>query len=335
MATLNAKNPKLKDSLSASDSVYAPEKDFYTTPDLCLHKVRNLTVAHSPDADDIFMYYAIAFGWVGARESSSLSNDISDVVFSSVAQDIQTLNEATLRGEFDISAISFALYPLVYEDYALLCTGVSFGEGYGPKLIKKKGVTLRRNFTVALSGAHTTNAMLFKIAYPEARVVYKNFLEIENAVLSGEVDAGVLIHESILEFSENLCVEAEIWDIWSDLNKQNLPLPLGGMAIRRSLPLNIALLSEEILTKAVQVAVSNKEILCKMLLERNLIRVSSAKLQTYLNLYANAHSITLSTEQLRAIDMLFKLGFDSGFFPKLLSASEYMLPKEYLNARFN
>ncbi len=301
---------------------------------LCLHKKRNLSVAHSPDADDIFMYYAIAFGWVGARESSTLKDDISDICFHSTAQDIQTLNEATLRGEFDISAISFALYPLVCDDYALLRTGVSFGEGYGPKLIKKKGTHLRKNFKVALSGVHTTNAMLFKIAYPESKIVYKNFLDIESAVLSGEVDAGVLIHESILEFSENLCVEAEIWDIWSDLNKHNLPLPLGGMAIRRSLPLSVALLSEEILTKAVKVAVSNKEILCRMLLERNLIRVDSAKLQTYLNLYANAHSITLSEEQIRAIDVLFELGVESGFFPKLLSASEYMLPKEYLEARF-
>ena len=332
MAMLNAKTP-LGDCLNTLDSQTFSHSN--TESPLCLHKTRHLSVAHSPDADDIFMYYAIAFGWVGARESSSLENDISDVRFNATAQDIQTLNEATLRGEFDISAISFALYPLVYEDYALLRTGVSFGEGYGPKLIKKKGTHLRKKFRVALSGAHTTNAMLFKIAYPQARVVYKNFLEIENAVLSGEVDAGVLIHESILEFSENLCVEAEIWDIWSDLNKQNLPLPLGGMAIRRSLPLNIAILSEEILIKAVKVAVSNKEILCKMLLERNLIRVDSAKLQIYLNLYANAHSIELSTEQIHAIDTLFKLGFDNGIFPKLLSASEYMLPREYLGVRFS
>ena len=85
-------------------------------------------------------------------------------------------------------------------------TAVSFGEGYGPKLVKKKGAVLKRNFKVALSGKHTTNALLFRIAYPQARVIYKNFLEIEGAVLSGEVDAGVLIHESILDFSDELCV---------------------------------------------------------------------------------------------------------------------------------
>ncbi|OCS12891.1 MqnA/MqnD/SBP family protein, partial [Campylobacter fetus] len=210
------------------------------------------------------MYEAIKFGWI----------DSKILKFSNIAADIQTLNYEALKGTYDVTAISFGLYPLIYEDYALLRTAVSFGEGYGPKLIKKKGVTLKPNFKVALSGEHTTNALIFKIAYPNARVVYKNFLDIENAVLSGEVDAGVLIHESILDFSSELCVEREVWDIWCEFRgDDSLPLPLGGMALRRSLPITDAIECERVLRGAVEVANNNKKLLSKMLLERNLVRV--------------------------------------------------------------
>ncbi len=285
---------------------------------------KHISLAHSPDADDLFMYMAVKFGWVG-----------NEFDFESCALDIQTLNEKALANEFAVSAISFALYPLIADEYALLRTAVSFGEGYGPKLVRLKNKPLKRNFKVALSGAHTSNALLFRIAYPQARVVYKNFLDIENAVLCGEVDAGVLIHESILEFDEKLCVEAELWDIWRELAKDDLPLPLGGMALRRSMPLTTAIKVEQILTKAVQIADSNKDILSKMLMERGLIRVDEAKLDKYLSLYANKNSVSMSEIQLKAVDRLFELGFKHKFYDKLIKAGDYLIPSEYENLRFS
>ncbi len=286
--------------------------------------MKTVTVAHSPDADDIFMFYAIKFGWVGLR----------DVKFDNIALDIETLNVKALENYYDISAISFGLYPLIKDEYALLRTAVSFGEGYGPKLIKKKGIKLKRNFKVALSGKYTTNAMLFKIAYPDAKIVYKNFLEIEDAVKSGEVDAGVLIHESILTYDDSLEVERELWDIWIDLSGGGLPLPLGGMGIRRSLPITRAIEYEEVLTKAVKVAHKNEKLLSKMLLERDLIRVDADKLETYLKLYANEDSISMSDKQLDAIDKLFELGYDAGFYEERLTVRDYLIPKEYQDFRF-
>lgn len=285
---------------------------------------KHISLAHSPDADDLFMYMAVKFGWVG-----------NEFDFESCALDIQTLNEKALANEFAVSAISFALYPLIADEYALLRTAVSFGEGYGPKLVRLKNKPLKRNFKVALSGAHTSNALLFRIAYPQARVVYKNFLDIENAVLCGEVDAGVLIHESILEFDEKLCVEAELWDIWRELAKDDLPLPLGGMALRRSMPLTTAIKVEQILTKAVQIADSNKDILSKMLMKRGLIRVDEAKLDKYLSLYANKNSVSMSEIQLKAVDRLFELGFKHKFYDKLIKAGDYLIPSEYENLRFS
>lgn len=283
----------------------------------------NITVAHSPDADDIFMYYAVKFGWV----------DMKDTVFDNIALDIETLNQATLKGEYDICAISFALYPFVKDDFALLKTAVSFGDGYGPKLVKLKEKKLKRNFKVALSGQYTTNALLFKIAYPDARITYMNFLDIEQAVLDGTVDAGVLIHESILTYNDKLEVEKEMWDIWQELAGTELPLPLGGMCIRRSIPLNKAIEYEQTLIKAVRVANDNKLLLSKMLLERDLIRVDHETLQQYLGLYANDDSIELSLLQYKALDKLYSLGYENGFYDELIKSEDYLIPSEYKELR--
>lgn len=282
-----------------------------------------MLIAHSPDADDIFMYYAIKFGWVG----------MDGVKFENIAEDIQTLNEKALAGMYEIAAISFALYPHIREEYALLRTAVSFGNGYGPKIIKKKGTKLKRNFKVALSGTHTTNAMLFRIAYPDARITYMNFLEIEEAVLSGKVDAGVLIHESILTYNSELEVEREMWDIWQELAGKELPLPLGGMAILRSIPINKAIEYEATLTKAVKIAREHKAKLSQMLLERNLVRIDAQTLDKYLELYANDDSVTLSEIQYRAIDKLFEIGYKHGFYDALVRAEDFMIPTEYKELR--
>ena len=286
--------------------------------------MRTISVGHSPDADDIFMYYAIKFGWVS----------LPKVKFENIALDIETLNQATLKGIYDICAISFALYPFVKDDFALLKTAVSFGEGYGPKLIKKKGTKLKKNFKVALSGEFTTNALLFKIAYPDARISYMNFLDIENAVINGDVDAGVLIHESILTYSSLLEVEREIWDIWVELcNGEELPLPLGGMCLRRSIPLHEAIKYENALIKAVDVANKNRKTLAPMLLEKGLIRVDAAILDKYLDLYANDNSVKMSEVQYKALNKLFELGYKSGHYQNLIKAEDFLIPSEYEELR--
>ncbi|AYJ77267.1 menaquinone biosynthesis family protein [Aliarcobacter cryaerophilus] len=286
--------------------------------------MRTISVGHSPDADDIFMYYAIKFGWVG----------IENTKFENIALDIETLNQATLKGIYDICAISFALYPFVKDDFALLKTAVSFGEGYGPKLIKKKGTKLKKNFKVALSGEFTTNALLFKIAYPDARISYMNFLDIENAVINGDVDAGVLIHESILTYSSVLEVEREIWDIWVELcNGEELPLPLGGMCLRRSIPLHEAIKYENALIKAVDVANKNRKTLAPMLLEKGLIRVDATTLDKYLDLYANDNSVKMSQIQYKALNKLFELGYKSGHYQNLIKAEDFLIPNEYEELR--
>jgi len=282
-----------------------------------------IQLAHSPDADDIFMYYAIKFGWV----------DTKDYEFENIALDIETLNQEALKNTYDVTAISFGMYPLIRDEYALLRTAVSFGEGYGPKLIKRKDKKLKRNFKVALSGRYTTNAMLFRIYYPEARPVYMDFLEIEQAVIDGKVDAGVLIHESILNFDDSLEVEKEIWDIWVELAGDGLPLPLGGMAIRRSLPLNRAIEIENILIDGVKVANDRKEELCTKLESDNLVRISDKMLEKYLDMYASDESVELSELQLQALDKLYEIGYQHNLWDTPIKTSDYLIPKEYEKLR--
>lgn len=282
-----------------------------------------ITVAHSPDADDIFMYYAVKFGWV----------DTDGMEFSNTPLDIETLNVEAMNGTYDVSAVSFGAYPFIKDEYALLRCAMSFGEGYGPKLVKKKGAKLKKNFKVALSGRYTTNAMLFKIAYPDARPTYMNFLEIEKAVLDGIVDAGVLIHEAILTYSDELEVEREIFEIWRSFEPL-LPLPLGGMAIRRSIPLLRAVKIEQILTSGVDIAVKHQKLLSKMLFERELIRVDEAKLEKYLSMYANERSKELDETSTAAIDKLFEIGYNFGFYDEKIAANDMLLPREYIDYRF-
>ena len=282
-----------------------------------------IDLAHSPDADDIFMYYAIKFGWV----------DTKDYEFTNIGLDIETLNVEAIKGTYDVSAISFGMYPLIRDNYALLRTAVSFGEGYGPKLIRRKEKRLKRNFKVALSGKYTTNAMLFRIYYPEARPVYMDFLEIEQAVVSGAVDAGVLIHESILDYDKSLEVEKEIWDIWVELAGEGLPLPLGGMAVRRSLPLNRAIDIENILIDGVKVANDRKDELCTKLEADALVRISDKMLTKYLDMYASDESVELSPLQLKALDRLYEIGFEHGLWEVAIKTEDYLLPREYEGLR--
>ena len=284
---------------------------------------KTIQLAHSPDADDIFMYYAIKFGWV----------DTLGYQFENIGLDIETLNVEAMKGTYDVSAISFGMYPLIRDEYGLLRTAVSFGEGYGPKLIRRKDTKLKRNFKVALSGKYTTNAMLFRIYYPQARPVYMDFLEIEEAVVSGVVDAGVLIHESILDFDESLEVEKELWDIWVELAGEGLPLPLGGMAVRRSLPLTRAIEIEQILIDGVKVANDRKEELCAKLEADALVRISDEMLTKYLDMYASDESVELSALQLKALDRLYQIGFEHGMWELPIKTEEYLIPREYHELR--
>jgi 1,4-dihydroxy-6-naphthoate synthase len=187
---------------------------------------RTIRVAHSPDADDAFMFYGLASGAVPARGYE----------FVHVLEDIETLNRAALAGTYEVTACSIHAYPYIADRYALLNSGASMGEGYGPVLVAREplGPEALDAARVAVPGTMTSAYLALKLWRPALETVTVPFDRILDAVSGGEVDAGVIIHEGQITYRElgfHAVVDLGAW--W--LAETGLPLPLGGNAIRRDL----------------------------------------------------------------------------------------------------
>ena len=189
---------------------------------------RQLTLGHSPDPDDAFMFYGLATGQVDGRGWT----------FEHVLQDIQTLNERAQRGELDITAISVHAYPYVADTYVLTSCGSSMGDGYGPLVVAREPMSVDdlRGKSIAVPGEMTTaylalNLLLGKGAFSHRVVMFDQILA---EVAAGRADAGLIIHEGQLTYSDHdlhAIVDLGAW--WKETT--DLPLPLGANCIRRSL----------------------------------------------------------------------------------------------------
>jgi 1,4-dihydroxy-6-naphthoate synthase len=186
-----------------------------------------LRIGISPCPNDTFIFDALANHKI----------DLQSLSFDFVLEDVQTLNEMALQGELDVVKISYANYFQVAEQYQLLRAGGALGFGVGPLLVKKKEATvnIEANQVIALPGQHTTAHFLFSHFYPNHN--HKKFMvfsEVEEAVLSGEVDAGVLIHENRFTYAERgMQAISDLGSAWEKETK--LPIPLGGIAVKRAL----------------------------------------------------------------------------------------------------
>ena len=189
-------------------------------------KVMELQLAHSPDSDDAFMFYALATRKVRTP----------GLKFTHVLADIETLNQAARREIYDVTALSFSAYPLLRNAYALLECGASFGEGYGPIVVashplKREQLAGRR---IAVPGLNTTAYLTLRLYEPGVEPVPMAFDQILDAVRNETVDAGLLIHEGQLLFQQaGLHKVVDLGQWW--LEQTGLPLPLGGNAVRRAL----------------------------------------------------------------------------------------------------
>jgi 1,4-dihydroxy-6-naphthoate synthase len=187
---------------------------------------RLIRVAHSPDSDDAFMFYALARGLL----------DTGDLRFEHVLSDIESLNRAAREGRYEVTAISIHAYAHLKDTYALLPHGASMGEGYGPVVVSKEPLEADalRERTVAIPGEWTSAALALRLWAPGVATVPVAFDEILPKVAAGELDAGVIIHEGQLTYAEegvHAVIDLGAW--WQE--ETGLPLPLGGNAIRRDL----------------------------------------------------------------------------------------------------
>jgi 1,4-dihydroxy-6-naphthoate synthase len=187
---------------------------------------RVIHVAHSPDSDDAFMFYALAAGKI----------DTNGLTYEHELQDIETLNRRALRGELEVTAVSIHAYAYLADRYALLPHGSSMGDGYGPRLVARERRS-RESLTgarVAIPGTLTTAYLALRLWQPDFVPVPTPFDEIEDVVERGDVDAGLLIHEGQLTFQDRgLHLLADMGEWW--FQETGLPLPLGGNVIRKDL----------------------------------------------------------------------------------------------------
>jgi 5,8-dihydroxy-2-naphthoate synthase len=187
---------------------------------------RVIRVAHSPDSDDAFMFYALAAGKI----------DTGGIVYRHELQDIETLNRRALHGELEVTAVSIHAYAYLADRYALLPHGSSMGDRYGPRLVARepRSRDSLAGARIAIPGTLTTAYLALRLWQPDFEPVVTPFDEIEDAVERGVVDAGLLIHEGQLTFHDrglHLLVDTGEW--W--FQETGLPLPLGGNVIRKDL----------------------------------------------------------------------------------------------------
>ena len=190
---------------------------------------KKISIAYTPDSDDAFYYYAL--------QRQRISPRGFDLSFAT--DHIIALNRAATRAQFDITAVSSVAYPALAKDYRILSVGTSVGRGYGPVLVGRDVDTLEdlRGKRVGVAGLPTTGGFLAKWACPDSELVEMQFDKIASAVAAGQLDAGVMIHEELLFFTElGLHKIADLGAYWS--NKTGLPLPVGLNIIRRDLSMS-------------------------------------------------------------------------------------------------
>jgi 1,4-dihydroxy-6-naphthoate synthase len=269
-----------------------------------------LTLGHSPDPDDAFMFYGLAKGLIPTH----------GFTFEHILQDIQTLNERAMRGELDISAISIHAYAYVSDKYALLPSGASMGDGYGPMLVAKKKLDRDEvaRVKIAVPGAMTSAFLALQlwlgIPAKQFKHIVVPFDQIFQAVRSGQADVGLIIHEGQLTYqNEGLQVCADLGAWWSAEN-DGLPLPLGGNVIHKRFAPDVRKTISDILTASIQFSLDHRPQAVEHALQyaRDMGRDLADKL---VGMYVNHWTLDYGEKGREAIRRFLGQGFDRGFLP--------------------
>ena len=267
-----------------------------------------VSLAHSPDSDDAFMFYALAKGKIDSR-----GLDVTHVL-----DDIQALNEAAAEGRYDVTAISFHAYPRVRKHYVLTRAGSSIGDGYGPLVVSKAPLTRDDldKATVAVPGKLTTAYLALQLYRPGVKTVVVPFDRIPEAVAKGEADAGLLIHEGQLTYGDlrlNRVVDLGEW--WK--GETGLPLPLGGNAVRRTLDEKTQRDVNAIIRDSVKWALDHRPEALDHALSygRGLDRERGDR---FVGMYVNDFTLDIGTRGEAGLKTLLQRGHNAGFLPELI-----------------
>lgn len=269
-----------------------------------------LKLAHSPDSDDAFMFYALA-----TRKLRS-----NNLEFKHVLEDIETLNQKALQGVYDITAASFHAYPYLADRYILLPSGASFGDRYGPIVVARANSRpgSLRGKRIAIPGKMTTAYLVMQLYEREIQPVFTPFDQILETVSRGDADAGVVIHEGQLTFSQSgLKKVLDLGEWWH--KETGLPLPLGGNLILRSLDKRTIRAAAKLLTESIQYALENREEALNYALQfgRGLDAPTADR---FVAMYVNQWTLDYGDRGRLAVQKLLDRGFQSGLLPKQVQA---------------
>jgi 1,4-dihydroxy-6-naphthoate synthase len=265
-----------------------------------------ITVAHSPDSDDAFMFFGLASGAV----------DTGGIVVDQVLSDIETLNRAAFEGKYEVTAVSFHAFAHLADKYALLPHGASMGDNYGPIVVAKDGGPTRvRGGRIAIPGTLTTAYLALRLYEPDFEYVVVPFDQIQQAVLEGRAEAGLLIHEGQLTYQDDgLRKIVDLGEWWSE-RTGGLPLPLGGNIIRRDLgPAMIAKVSK-MLHDSIAHALSHRQEAVEYALQfgRGLDR---AKTDRFVGMYVNDLTLAYGDRGRRGLERLMNDAFEQKLIPR-------------------
>ena len=268
-------------------------------------KTREITVAHSPDSDDAFMFYALATHKVR----------VPGLRFRHTLCDIETLNRQALSGAYDVTAISFHAYPYIQDRYALLNCGGSVGEGYGPMIVATRPLTPAdlRQVVVAVPGTMTTAYLALKLYAPEVHTRVVPFDHIIPQVLEGKHQAGLIIHEGQLTFARSgLHNVADLGQWWGQ--ETGLPLPLGGNAVRRELCRDTAAAIAQALRSSIRYALEHREPALEYAMQfaRDLDPQMADK---FVGMYVNERTLDYGADGRAAVKKLLEMGYKAGLIP--------------------
>lgn len=268
-------------------------------------QVRDISVAHSPDSDDAFMFYGLATNKVR----------IPGLRFTHTLTDIETLNRKALEGYYDVTAISFHAYPYLQDKYALMPSGGSVGEGYGPMIVSPKQFTPEevRKVRIAVPGTMTTAYLSLKLFAPEAETEVVPFDQIIPAVLAGRYEAGLIIHEGQLTYGRSgLHKVLDMGKWWRDLT--GMPLPLGGNAIKRSLGPEVMANVCVALRNSIQYALDHRSEALEYAMQfaRDLDVQSADK---FVGMYVNERTLDYGPDGRAAVAKLLDMGYEKGVIP--------------------
>jgi 1,4-dihydroxy-6-naphthoate synthase len=261
-----------------------------------------MIVAHTPDADDAFMFYAMISGKIKTR-----------LKIEHLIEDIETLNRMAFEGKLDVTALSVHAYAYLEDRYRILSAGASVGDGYGPIVVAKRDMELEGK-RIAIPGKYTTATLLLKLALDDFDAVEMRFDRIIDAVKRGDVDAGLLIHEGQITYEmHNLVKVLDLWEFWHE--RTGLPLPLGVNVISRDIPEEDQKEFLRVMKESIRYALEHVEEAIDYAM--NYSRGMSRDLvKRFATMYVNEYTYEMPESVVKAMEKMFDMAEKKGLLKK-------------------